>query len=78
MDSQQRKTAKIIKSSIDDLKTVKNKLEVINSETCTDKMLHVIDNAYESIDMALRFLEHIDTDYFTSDYNGRDITLGFK
>ena len=78
MDSQQRKTAKIIKSSIDDLKTVQNKLDIINSETCTDKMLHVIDNAYESIDMALRFLEHIDTDYFTSSYNGQDITLGFK
>ena len=78
MDCQQRKTAKIIKSSIDDLKTVQNKLNVIDKETCTEKTLHIIDNAHESIDMALRFLELIDTDYFTSNYNGRDITLGFK
>ena len=78
MDNQQKKTVKIIKSSIEDLKTVQNKLDVINKETCTDKMLHVIDNAYESIDMALRFLEHIDMDYFTSNYNGEDIRLGFK
>lgn len=78
MDYQQKKTAKIIKSSIDELKTVQNKLDGINKETCTDKMLHIIDEACDSINMALRFLEHIDTDYFTSDYNGRDITLGFK
>ena len=78
MDSQQRKTAKIIKSSIEDLKTVQNKLETINKETCTDKMLHIIDEACDSIDMALRFLEHIDTDYFTSNYNGEGIRLGFK
>lgn len=78
MDNQQRKTAKVIKSSIEDLKTVQNKLDVINKETCTDKMLHIIDEACDSIDMALRFLELIDTDYFTSSYNGRDITLGFK
>lgn len=78
MDSQQRKTVKIIKSSIEDLKTVQNKLNAINKETCTDKTLHVIDNAYESIDMALRFLEHIDTDSFTSNYNGEYITFGFK
>ena len=78
MDSQQRKTAKIIKSSIEDLKTVQNKLDGINKETCTDKTLHIIDNANESIDMALRFLEHIDTDYFTSKYNGQGITFGFK
>ena len=78
MDYQQKRTAKIIKSSIDELKTVQNKLDAINKETCTDKMLHIIDEACDSIDMALRFLEHIDTDYFTSDYNGQDITLGFK
>ena len=78
MDSQQRKTAKIIKSSIEDLKTVQNKLDGINKETCTDKMLHIIDEACDSIDMALRFLEHIDTDYFTSNYNGQGITFGFK
>ena len=78
MDSQQRKTAKIIKSSIEDLKTVQNKLNVINKETCTDKTLHIIDEACDSIDMALRFLEHIDMDYFTSNYNGEDIRLGFK
>ena len=78
MDSQQRKTAKVIKSSIEDLKTVQNKLDVINKETCTDKMLHIIDEACDSIDMALKFLELIDTDYFTSNHNGEDITLGFK
>ena len=78
MDYQQRKTSKIIRSSIEDLKTVQNKLDVINKETCTDKMLHIIDEACDSIDMALKFLELIDTDYFTSDYNGLDITLGFK
>ena len=78
MDYQQRKTAKVIKSSIDDLKTVQNKLETINKETCTDKMLHIIDEACDSIDMALRFLEHIDMDYFTSNHNGEDIRLGFK
>ena len=78
MDSQQRKTVKIIKSSIEDLKTVQNKLNVINKETCTDKMLHIIDEACDSIDMALRFLEHIDMDYFTSNHNGEDIRLGFK
>jgi hypothetical protein len=78
MDSQQRKTIKIIKSSIEELKIVQNKLNAINKETCTDKMLHVIDNAYDSIDMALRFLEHLDMDYFTSLYNGENITLGFK
>ena len=78
MDNQQRKTAKIIKSSIDGLKTVQNKLDVINKETCTDKMLHIIDEACDSIDMALKFLELIDTDYFTSNHNGEDITLGFK
>lgn len=78
MDSQQKKTVKIIKSSIEDLKTIQNKLNVINKETCTDKTLHIIDEACDSIDMALRFLEHIDTDYFTSDYNGEDIRLGFK
>ena len=68
MDSQQRKTVKIIKSSIEDLKTVQNKLNVINKETCTDKMLHIIDEACDSIDM----------DYFTSNHNGEDIRLGFK
>ena len=78
MDSQQRKTAKVIKSSIEDLKTVQNKLNVINKETCTDKTLHIIDEACDSIGMALSFLEHIDTDYFTSNYNGEDITFGFK
>jgi hypothetical protein len=78
MDYQQKRTAKIIKSSIDDLKTVQNKLDGINKETCTDKTLHIIDNANESIDMALKFLEHIDMDYFTSNYNGQGITLGFK
>lgn len=78
MDRQQRKTIKIIKSSIEELKIVQNKLNAINKETCTDKMLHVIDNAYDSIDMALRFLEHLDMDYFTSLYNGENITLGFK
>lgn len=78
MDSQQRKTVKIIKSSIEDLKTVQNKLDGINKETCTEKMLHIIDEACDSINMALRFLEHIDTDYFTSYYNGEDIRLGFK
>jgi hypothetical protein len=78
MDSQQRKTVKIIKSSIEDLKTVQNKLDGINKETCTDKMLHIIDEACDSIDMALRFLEHIDMDYFTSNHNGEDIRLGFK
>lgn len=78
MDSQQKKTVKIIKSSIEDLKTIQNKLNVINKETCTDKTLHIIDEACDSIDMALRFLEHIDTDYFTSNYNGEDIRLGFK
>jgi hypothetical protein len=78
MDYQQKRTAKIIKSSIDDLKTVQNKLETINKETCTAKTLHIIDNAHESIDMALKFLELINTDYFTSNYNGEDITLGFK
>lgn len=78
MDSQQRKTAKIVKSSIEDLKTVQNKLDGINKETCTEKMLHIIDEACDSIDMALRFLEYIDTDYFTSNHNGEDITLGFK
>ena len=78
MDYQQKRTAKIIKSSIENLKTVQNKLETINKETCTDKMLHIVDEACDSINMALRFLEHIDTDYFTSNYNGQDITLGFK
>lgn len=78
MDNQQRKTVKIIKSSIEELKTVQSKLNAINKDTCTDKTLHVIDNAYESVDMALRFLEHIDMDYFTSLYNGEDIRLGFK
>ena len=78
MDSQQKRTAKIIKSSIENLKTVQNKLDVINKETCTDKMLHVIDNACDSIDMALKFLELIDTDYFTSNHNGENITLGLK
>ena len=78
MDNQQRKTAKVIKSSIENLKTVQNKLDVINKETCTDKMLHIIDEACDSIDMALRFLELINTDYFTSNHNGEDITLGFK
>ena len=78
MDSQQRKTAKVIKSSIEDLKTVQNKLNVINKETCTDKTLHIIDEACDSIDMALRFLEHIDMDYFTSNRNGEGIRLGFK
>lgn len=77
MDSQQKKTIKIIKSSIEELKIVQYKLNAINKETCTDKMLHVIDNAYDSIDMALRFLEHLDMDYFTSPYNGENITLGF-
>jgi hypothetical protein len=77
MDYQQKRTAKIIKSSIDDLKTVQNKLETINKETCSDKTLHIIDNAHESIDMALKFLELINTDYFTSNYNGEDITFGF-
>ena len=47
MDNQQRKTAKVIKSSIENLKTVQNKLDVINKETCTDKMLHIIDEACE-------------------------------
>ena len=78
MDNQQRKTAKVIKSSIEDLKTVQNKLDVINKETCNDKMLHIIDEACDSIDMALKFLELIDTDYFTSNHNGENITLGFK
>jgi len=78
MDSQQRKTVKVIKSSIEDLKTVQNKLNVINKETCTDKMLHIIDEACDSIDMTLKFLEHIDMDYFTSNHNGEDIRLGFK
>ena len=78
MDYQQKKTAKIIKNSIDELKTVQNKLDAINKETCTDKMLHIIDEACDSIDMALKFLELIDTDYFTSNHNGEDITLGFK
>ena len=78
MDYQQKRTAKIIKSSIDDLKTVQNKLDVINKDTCTDKMLHIIDEACDSIDMALKFLELIDTDYFTSNHNGENITLGFK
>ena len=78
MDNQQRKTVKIIKSSIENLKNVQNKLDVINKETCTDKMLHIIDEACDSIDMALKFLELIDTDYFTSNHNGEDITLGFK
>jgi len=78
MDNQQRKTVKIIKSSIEELKTVQNKLNAINKDTCTDKTLHVIDNAYESVDMALRFLEHINTDYFTSLHNGEDIRLGFE
>lgn len=78
MDSQQRKTVKIIKNSIEDLKTVQNKLNVINKETCTDKTIHIIDEACDSIDMALRFLEHIDMDYFTSNHNGEDIRLGFK
>jgi hypothetical protein len=78
MDGQQRKTVKIIKNSIEDLKTVQNKLNIINKETCTDKTLHIIDEACDSIDMALRFLEHIDMDYFTSNYNGEDIRLGFK
>lgn len=78
MDSQQRKTVKVIKSSIEDLKTVQNKLNVINKETCTDKTLHIIDEACDSIDMALKFLEHIDMDYFTSNHNGEDIRLGFK
>ena len=78
MDNQQRKTAKIIKSSIENLKTVQNKLDGINRETCTDKMLHIIDEACDSIDMALRFLEHINTDYFTSNHNGEGITFGFK
>jgi hypothetical protein len=77
MDSQQKKTVRIIKSSIEDLKTIQNKLNVINKETCTDKTLHIIDNAHESIDMALKFLELINTDYFTSNYNGEDITFGF-
>lgn len=78
MDYQTRKTGQIIICAIEDLKTVQNKLDVINKETCTDKMLHIIDEACDSIDMALRFLEHIDTDYFTSNYNGQDITLGVK
>ena len=78
MDGQQRKTVKIIKNSIEDLKTVQNKLNVINKETCTDKTIHIIDEACDSIDMALRFLEHIDMDYFTSNHNGEDIRLGFK
>ena len=78
MDSQQRKTVKIIKNSIEDLKTVQNKLDGINKETCTDKTIHIIDEACDSIDMALRFLEHIDMDYFTSNHNGEDIRLGFK
>ena len=56
MDYQQKRTAKIIKSSIEDLNTVQNKLDVINKETCTDKMLHIIDEACDSIDMALKFL----------------------
>ena len=78
MEHQQRKTVKIIRSSIEDLKTVQNKLGIINKETCTDKTLHIIDNAHESIDMALKFLELINTDYFTSNHNGEHITLGFK
>ena len=78
MDYQQKRTAKIIKSSIDDLKTVQNKLDAINKETCTDKMSHIVDEACDSINMALRFLELINTDYFTSNYNGEDITFGFK
>lgn len=78
MDRQQRKTIKIIKSSIEELKIIQNKLNAINKDTCTDKMLHVIDDAYDSIDMALRFLEHLDMDYFTSLYNGENITFGFN
>ena len=76
MDYQQRKTAKIVKSSIEDLKTVQNKLDGINKETCTDKMLHIIDEACDSIDMALRFLELIKPEFTHVLVDGKIVLSG--
>jgi hypothetical protein len=77
MDYQTRKTGQIITCAIEDLKTVQNKLAVINKETCTDKTLHIIDEANDSIDMAIKFLEHIDMNNYSDNHVSENIKLGF-
>ena len=75
MDAQERKTGKVIAYAIEDLKSVQGRLEAINKETCTDKTLHIIDEACDSIDMAIRFLNHIDMNDFGTNRNGEGIKL---
>ena len=78
MDAQERKTGKVIAYAVEGLTTIRERLEAINKETCTDKTLHMIDEAVDSIDMAKRFLDLIDLDDFCPNYCGEGIKVGLN
>ena len=58
--SKEKSSQKAILNIIEDIKDIQQRISGIDKETCTEKTLHILDEAYDSIDLALRMLNHID------------------
>ena len=58
--SKETSSRKAILNIIEDIKDIQQRISSIDKETCTEKTLHILDEAYDSIDMALRMLNHAD------------------
>lgn len=78
MDSKEKKVRKNVLLAIEDLDVAITRLDCIDQDVCSNDTLYLIDNAYECINMARKYLDRIDIDKFIiggSVRNGENIVL---
>lgn len=73
MDYQHQQTGKCILRTKQDLQSAKNKIDAINKECCTERTLKMLDEAYECIDMAIRFIDQIDMGQYDAGFVSENI-----
>lgn len=73
MEYQHRQTGKRIKMVANNLVESKNILDNINKDCCSEKTLQIIDEVYDCIDIAIRYIKKIDIQEYDAGYTGEHI-----
>lgn len=73
MEYQHRQTGKRIKMVANNLVESKNILDNINMDCCSGKTQQIIDEVYDCIDIAIRYIKQIDIQEYDAGYNGEHI-----
>lgn len=73
MKGAHRRTGRVIKIAMNDINSAITNLGLANSEDCTEKTLHLIDEALECLEMSKRFLGAIDMTEYDAGYVSSDI-----